>query len=355
MTQSGKPLDERHETIESRTTRQVLVVVFIAAVLWLCFQLQVLLVDVIIAITIASAISPLATRAEERKKIPRPVTVLLTYVAVGAFYAFAAYMLWRPISEQATLLAQHLPGLVDSIVKWSDDLMMQHLGMHANLQVSQDDLRNFGTMALRRTLAVSTGVIGIVLNVILVLFLAAYFVINSKQIWSAILEWIPLRHRARIGALVGPVGARMGGYVRGQALVSTAVAAFFAVGLTLIGVKYSLVLGLVAGIMNLVPFVGSMITTILAVIIAANQSWLTAGLTLGLFALEQTVESNFIVPYLLGSQVELDPLIVLFAILIGATLGGAVGALIAVPIASALLLIGTELYKKPMHEQEAIL
>jgi len=280
--------------------------------------------------------------------------VLLTYLVVGSFYVGIGFLLWKPIVEQATLLAQHFPILIDNISNWYD-ATMESIGLHAPLKFSPEDLKNVGQVALNRTLDVSAGVLGIILNAVLVLFLSAYFVSNSHRIWASLLKWVPLKHRAKAESLIGPVGNRMGGYVRGQILVSTAVAMFFAVGLSLIGVKYSLVLGLVAGILNLVPFVGSMVVTALAVIIASNQSMLTAALTIGLFALEQTVESNFIVPFLLGSQVELDPLVVLLAILIGATLGGGVGALIAVPIASALLLLGQELYLKPMQEDESIL
>lgn len=332
--------------------RQVLVVCAVAFTLWLSVQLRVILVDVVIAITLAAAMAPLAVRLEQ-KNVPRGATVLLTYVTVAAFYATIGYLLWKPIKEQAQLLAENVPNYIASVNAWYESALL-HFGMTNQLKLSEADFQNIGNMVLHRTLDVSAGVLGIMLNAVLVLFLATYFVMNSHRIWDALLKWVPPEHRSKAASLVGPVGNRMGGYVRGQALVSTAVATFFAIGLSLIGVKYALVLGLVAGVLNLVPFVGSMITTVFAVVIAANQSWLTAALTVALFALEQTIESNFIVPVLLGSQVELDPLIVLLAILIGGTLGGAVGALIAVPITSALLLIAQELYLKPMQEQESL-
>jgi predicted PurR-regulated permease PerM len=145
----------------------------------------------------------------------------------------------------------------------------------------------------------------------------------------------------------------MGGYVRGQLLVSIAVGAFLAVGLTLIGVKYSLILGVLAGFLNLMPFVGSLLTASFSVLVAANQSLLTGALTLGLFGLEQWFESNLIVPQLLGKQVELHPVVVLFAILTGASLMGVLGALVAVPVASAALLLAEELYVKPMNARAA--
>lgn len=337
-------------SLEIRTARKALVVAAIVIFLWLCVQLQVIIVDLIVAVTLASAISPVANYGE-KKNIPRAATVLVTYILVGCFYAVAASLLWPAIKEQSLLLIQNFPGYLDAVTGFYSQ-QMQGFGFNGNLSISQADLQNFGRVALNRTLDLSTGAFGVLLNVILSLFLAAYFVVNAKRLLAEILPWVPLQYRDRAATLIGPVSNRMGGYVRGQLLVSTAVAAFFAAGLSLIGVKYALVLGLVAGILNLVPFVGSLIVTSLAVIIAFNQSLLTAGLTLGLFVVEQAVESNFIVPYLLGSQVELDPIVVLIAILIGATLGGAIGALIAVPLIAALLLLADELYLKPMHKEE---
>ncbi len=342
---------EEPQSVELRTAKQVMIVVVIGLLLWLSLQLRVLLVDIVVAITLASAIAPLAEKAEKRG-MPRAVTVMLTYVAIAVFYATAGYLLWAPIKEQTQLLIAHMPAILDNVTNWYDH-QLAGFGFQASFQVTEADFKNFGKIALDKTLDVSAGALGILLNAILVLFLSAYFVVNAKSIWAGILQWVPAAKRDRAQSLIAPLENRMGGYVRGQALVSTAVATFFAIGLSIIGVKYALVLGLVAGILNLVPFVGSLITTILAVIIAANQSLLAAGLTLGLFVLEQTVESNFIVPFLLGSQVELDPLIVLFAILIGANLGGAIGALIAVPTAAALTLLAQEFYFKPLQTEEA--
>lgn len=331
--------------------RQVLVVCTIAFGLWLSVQLRIILVDIVIAITLAAAMAPLAVRLE-KKNVPRGATVLLTYLAIGAFYAIVGYLLWKPIKEQAQLLAENVPNYIASVNSLYENALL-HFGMSDQFKLSPADFQNIGNAIFHRTLDVGAGVLGIMLNAVLVLFLTTYFVMNSHRIWDNLLKWVPPDHRSKAASLIGPVGNRMGGYVRGQALVSTAVATFFAIGFSLIGLKYALVLGLVAGVLNLVPFVGSMITTVFAVVIAANQSWLMAAMTVALFALEQTIESNFIVPVLLGSQVELDPLIVLLAILIGGTLGGAIGALIAVPITSALLLIAQELYLKPMQEQES--
>ncbi|MCA9818677.1 MAG: AI-2E family transporter, partial [Cyanobacteria bacterium HKST-UBA01] len=187
---------------------------------------------------------------------------------------------------------------------------------------------------------------------VLVTFLTAYFVIEAPHIWPRLLRWVPHEHRDRIAATIKPLESRLGGYVRGQILVSLAVGTFIGIGLKVLGVHHALILAVLAGLLNLVPFVGSLLTAVLAILVAFNQSLTLAICTVILYMVEQWFESNFIVPQLLGTQVELHPLVVLFSILIGASLMGLAGALIAVPIATATMYIAEEFYLKPLNANE---
>jgi predicted PurR-regulated permease PerM len=318
----------------------------LSSVLW---ELRTLLLDVILAITVASAIAPLAEKLE-RFRIPRFITVLLVYGSVVSFYALVFCCLYAPLKEQSQLLATQLPHFSDRVKdSWSH--VLGFLGDNVNMlpEIHATDFREPALSLARKTLDITAGVMGLAVNAVLVLFLAAYFVIEAKRVWENLILWVPPAHRKKIGGLILPVGARMGGYVRGQMLVSTAVACFFGIGFYLIGLKYSLVLGLLAGILNLVPYVGSLFATVIALFVASTQSVTIFLLTMGVFAVEQFVESNFIVPHLLGKQVDMHPLLVMFAILIGGSLGGAIGALVAVPLTGALLLIASEFYFKPLN------
>lgn len=171
--------------------------------------------------------------------------------------------------------------------------------------------------------------------------------------WPHLLLWLPEYRREKFASLIRPLELRLGGYVRGQVLVSVAVALILGTGLTLLKVKYSLILGLIAGLMNIVPFVGSIITCVFSVVVAANQSPMLGLATMGLFAFEQWLESNFIVPHLIGKNVDLHLLIVLFSLLIGGTLFSLAGAVIAVPLASAILFLAREFYLKEINPQLA--
>lgn len=335
-------------SIYRRTAVIVLIVAALLGIFRILWELRVLVIDVLLAITVASAIAPVAEKCEKHR-IPRFLTVLSVYVLVGLFYAAVFWALASPLKEQSLLLAQQLPHFSDMIRDaWSEVLSL--LGDKAALiELHATDFREPAMNLAKKTLDTTAGIMGLAANGVLVLFLAAYFVAEAKEIVSNLLLWVPPEFRPRIAALVAPLGAKMGGYVRGQLLVSTAVACFFGAAFTAIGLKYGLVLGLVAGVLNLIPYVGSLFATVLALFVASTQSLLVVGLTLAVFAIEQVVESQFIVPHLLGRQVDMHPLVVMFAILIGGSLAGGVGALAAVPLAGAILLLIGEFYVKPIN------
>lgn len=312
----------------------------------LAMVLKQLILDVLLALTLASAMAPMAEQAE-KKGLPRPATVALIFVLVIAFYAGIAFLVFKPFKEQITVFIEQLPHYSDQIHEYYLKALDLAGDQATLLKIEPSSLKAAGTGVFLKTLTATASLFEVIINTILVLFLSAFFVVDAKGIWAGLLKWVPAKQRTKAASLIAPLENRMGGYVRGQILVCTAVAIFFAVGFTLIGVKYGLVLGLIAGLLNLIPFVGSMVATLIALFIAANQSVTTFVLTLVLFLVEQAIESNFIVPHLLGKQVELHPLVVMFSILIGATVAGAAGAIVAVPTVAVSLYLAQEFLLTP--------
>lgn len=325
-----------------------LVFYLVAAVLllWNIYQLKMLIISLSLAVMLAAAIAPLA-EAAEKKRIPRAATVSFVYATAAIMYVFLAVSIAPAIREQGMKLYESFPSYISGLEKWYQSAL-NVAGNHADITVSTEDLRELLVKVLRQTLDMTAGLIGLVLGGVLILFLSAYFVIEARTIWPALLKWLPPKARARCSGLIVPLESRIGGYVRGQLLVAMAVALIIVTGLSLLGVKYALLLGLLAGVLNFVPYVGSLLVTGFAVIIAFNQTPSLALVTILFFAIEQWIESTFLVPILLGKHVELHPLIVLIAILAGASLMGIAGALISIPAASAALFLAEEFYLKSL-------
>jgi predicted PurR-regulated permease PerM len=134
----------------------------------------------------------------------------------------------------------------------------------------------------------------------------------------------------------------MGGYVRGAAISVVIMAILTYVGLLVVDVDYPLVLGLIAGLMEVIPIVGGVVTAILMVLVALTESFTKALITLVLAVALQQFEANVVVPNIMQVEAKTSPLLTLFAVIAGATVGGVVGALVAIPLAAALRILVIE-------------
>ncbi len=346
------------------------------AAYYLLTELTMLIICLIAAITLAAAIAPFARKMQSRG-VPRVATIIALYLCILALYSAVGYNLGPMISQQASNLVKLVHNKVQpwALAKWHE-LIPDGSGASAidpDASVPQisgpseqikDSIKDAGNKFKNRimesagslasgALKLTGNVMTFVVNILFVLFLTAYFVVESKTIIDGLLRWLPQDKRARVKDLLPGLENRLGGYVRGQILVSLAVGSIIGLGLTIVGIPDSLVLGVVAGLLNLVPFVGSLTTAVFAIIIGFNQSLTTGLLVILVFIIEQWLESNFIVPHLLGRQVDMHPLIVLFSVLIGGTLLGLSGALIAVPVTTVLLYLAEELYLKKLDQNKS--
>lgn len=332
--------------------KTITIVVVTGLLLWACMQVKSILICTFMAIILASAIAP-AAEILERRKVPRTVTVIGIYILIAIVYVILAISLIPVIKEQAqqlfSMAPQYIKQVLESAIKL-ENIAGNYPGGEAVSNMDYTTMvKDLGTKALGKTINFTQDVFEAILNGVFILFLTSYFVIEADKMWPQLLLWLPEFRREKAASLIRPLEMRLGGYVRGQILVSVCVALVLGTGLTLLHVKYSLILGLIAGLMNIVPFVGSIITCVFSIVVASNQSPMLGLATFGLFAFEQWLESNFIVPHLLGKNVDLHPLIVLFSLLIGGTLFGLPGAVIAVPLASAILFLAREFYLKPIN------
>ena len=299
------------------------------------------------ALIIAAAILP-AARFGERRRIPRGLTVLIVYIVVAAVFALMGRLLWPALSEQAKQFMENLPRLIDNVKGWVGDIEYYLGSWGASLPSPKAD--NVGGMAstvLANTLRATVGAVGAVVGVLAALVVAAYLVIDAQAVGALLLSLLPPAHRETAVRLAPAVLDRIGGYVRGQLISSMFVGALIAIVLTLMGVRYGLLIGALAAVFNIVPFVGATLAAVLAVLSALNESVaLAAFAALAMWA-AQTVEAKFFAPHFVGKATGLHPVAVLLALLAGAQMAGLIGALVAVPFVAGVWEIVRGLYVDP--------
>jgi predicted PurR-regulated permease PerM len=322
----------------------------VIAVVWLVINTWQLWLLVITAIVLASAMLP-AARLLEHHRVPRGVTVLGIYVGAAGVFVLMGRLLWPALREQGQQFIEQLPRMLDNVKDWIGDL--RTWAEQWGTWVPTPKSENLGGMTdgimgtlLSNTMAATAGVVGAVVGLLSILVIAAYVVIDAEALREGALRLVPRARRPAVADLVPLVLERMGAYVRGQLLVSLCVGIMLAAGLSLLGVRYALLIGALAAVLNVVPWVGSFVASILGILSALNDSAGLAVATAGIFAGSNLIEGKLLVPYLVGRATGLHPLAVLLALLAGAHLAGLVGALVAVPVMAALWEIVATVYAK---------
>jgi predicted PurR-regulated permease PerM len=325
----------------------VLQVLGVAAAVWLVVSTWKIWMLVFIALIVAAAMLP-AARAGERYRIPRAVTVFAVYVGAAALAALMGALLWPALSEQAQQFIRQLPAMVDNVRVWVGDvdIFLGRWGAELPSPKGQN-VEGLAGAVIANTLRVTAGVLGIAVGVLVVAIVAAYLVIDAPRVGATLLSLLPPAHRDTALRMTGPVLERIGGYVRGQVVSSVFVGALIAIGLTALGVRYGLLIGAIAAVFNIVPFVGATIAFVLGVLSALNES-LGLAVAAGLLMWgAQAIEGKLLAPHFVGRATGLHPLVVMLGLLAGAHLGGLFGALVAVPFVAALWEVVRTLWVEP--------
>jgi predicted PurR-regulated permease PerM len=304
----------------------------VIAAVWLVVATWQIWLLFFIALIIAAAMLP-AAHWGERRRIPRGLTVLAVYVAVAGVFALMGRLLWPALSEQWMQFTDQLPKLLENARRLLGrfDYWLAQWG--ASLpETKADNVQGIAGTLLGNALRVTTGAVGAVLETLAVLVVAAYLVIDAREIGHTLTTLLPREYRPTAARLAPSVLDRIGGYVRGQLVSSFFVGVLIAVSLSLLGVKYALLIGAVAAVLNIVPFVGATIAAVLAVLSALTEGVVLAAIALAVMVGCQTIEGKFLAPFFVGRATGLHALAVLLALLAGLQLNGLIGGLVAVPL-----------------------
>jgi predicted PurR-regulated permease PerM len=309
--------------------------------------------SVLAAYLIAFILHPLVAWAERRSN--RGVGVALVALFLLSLLT-GLWFLGIQIAAQLSLFVEELPQLIETleelpfIVARSIDptfgttfqQVFQNLTAAARQLIDEvlPSLSAFrGGLVQSLTVVTSGG-----LQVVIVLVLSLYLVYNFPRYNRTILQAFPERHRAAALEALERVGYAIGGYIRGQLIIAAIVGLLVGVGLALLGIPLAAGLGLLAGVGNLIPFVGPILASLPTFLFALTESWLHAVLALGVLLLVNIIDGNLLTPMVYSRIIALDPVTVLMAILFGSVLFGIWGALAAVPVAVLLTLAYRDYY-----------
>jgi len=348
-----KNLDNITINISSGTVIKTILLVLLVALL---FFLRDLVLVVLTAVVIASAIEP-ATKWFTKHKIPRIIAVLIVYLLIaslflGIFYSFLPILL----TETSNFLAA-LPNFLDSFERSGGASGTSFFGTQA--VVEQFSLRDT-VLGLRSALTdVSGGVVATVsfvfgglLSFLLIIVFSFYFAAQETGINDFLRVITPVKHQRYVLDLWRRSQHKIGRWMQGQLILALIIGVLVYLGLTVLGVKYALLLAVIAAVFELIPMFGPVLAAIPAVALSFIDGGLSlALLVVGLYLIIQQFENHLIYPLVVTKVVGVPPLLVILALIIGAKLAGFLGIILSVPAATVI----QELVKDIQRGREELL
>ena len=311
------------------------------------YQLREVLLTLYVSGLLAIGLSPVVRRIERnratprRRRVPRWLAILSIYVAFLLAVALVLALTLPPLIAQAQQLAADMPTYMNQMLRWLGERGLVRRGVQwtsllPNLQAPGAVLSNvFGALQ---------SVIGVIGAMVTVLVLPFYLLLESQSIHGFFLNFVRPENRARADRIARAVTIKVGAWLSGQLLLAAIIGSTATLGYWLIGVPYFYVLGLLAAVGEMIPVVGPVIAAIPAVLLGWTVSPQTALIVVAYTWAQQFVENNLLVPRIMERQVGVSPTTIIVALLVGSTLLGLVGAILAVPTAAILQVIIQELF-----------
>jgi len=337
--------DRQPQLITISTASIVKVAVFLLAAFFL-YMIRDIIALFFMSLVLASIINPLASWFQE-KGWSRAAAVLLLYLLI-LFILGAVVMLLVPavISETRDLLANAdaIWGSVLGTLGPLRTFVAEH-GLGASLSDALSKIATGLNVAAGGIVATIRGLVTSVASLIIVLVVAFYLVVSEDALKRLFREVAPEPYQPYLVDLFQRIEKSIGGWVRGQLILSVIVGVAVYLALQILGVKYALVLALAAGVAEAIPYVGPVFSAIPAILIALTQSPVK-GLLVGImYVVIQQVENHVLVPKIMQKVTGLHPIVSIFAMLIGVKVAGLVGALLAIPVAMMLGIVIADAFR----------
>src|SRR5262245_1832610 len=306
---------------------------------WALYLIRDTLLLVYVSILIAIGLSPLVETIEHhrlatRMRLPRWGAILIIYLLFLAALVSIGALILPPLVEQARDLWATAPDLLHKAQLWLIQRGLLSREITVIEAVRQAPVG--GSDAVETLLGALWGIVGGVFGVVTILIVAFYMLVDSSNIVDTFVRAFPRAERARVAAACTDVSAKVSAWLAGQLFLGLIIGSTAAIGLGLMGVPYFYVLALIAGIGELIPIVGPVLSAIPAVAVAFSVSPARALAVLVFFIAQQQFENHVLVPRVMSRQVGVSPVIVIIALLIGGSILGIIGAILAVPTAAIL-------------------
>ncbi|MCO8084565.1 chloramphenicol efflux transporter CxpE [Acinetobacter lwoffii] len=336
-----------------RTLRRILILAGIALILWVLYLLKPVVVPFVAAFLIAYLFSPLVN-VLHRIGLARWLSISIVFIGIGIVVTLVMWYLVPLVWQQLMYARDSIPAGIHWInytfLPWLSDsfnLVPMEIDTDQISSVVMDYVQtNYSTDSIQAMLLklAQSGLnfIQIGGTIVLIPIIAFYFLLDWDRMLDSLRRLIPRPYEKTTLTIVSECHSVLGAFVKGQFLVMVLLGVVYAVGLQLIGLEIGLIIGMIAGLCSIIPYLGFAVGIIAAVIATFFQfgiDWWQLVLVGIVFMVGQAVEGYILQPFLLGDKIGLSPVAVVFAVLAGAQLAGFLGMLIALPVAAVIVVL----------------
>ncbi len=334
-------------------------VLFLGVLIWILAQVANLLPALAFAIAIIFILNPVVSRMR-RFGIPRLLGSCLSYVALAGILTLVGFLTWPSIRDQARDFGDRFPDIYNDVARQGQDIA-DDFGIDVQVP-DYDELRDrfseatdeggFVSDNLSRIGDVTLTILEFLVLLIFAPVVAFYILMDLPKLREQAKRMIPERHRSEFTFVSSEVGTAVGGFLRGQLLVALIVGVMTSVGFWLIDLPFWLLIGMIAGFLNIIPFLGPWVGGGLGVLVALTETDVETAIWAAIVAIVvQQIDNHFISPNVLGASVRLHPATIILALLVGGTISGIFGVLLAVPVFAVIKIITGHYWRTRVLEE----
>jgi len=314
---------------------------------------------IFISIILALIMNPVVDRMQ-KKNIPRVAGAASLFLAAFIFFGLLVYIVAPPLAKELGALASHFPTYVKNIGLDYAAISDQNLIIDSSFDYKiSEPLQNILFEASKSLKDVTSnilfgilGFLGGLLSAALIFVISFYLIVEENGVEKFVQTLVPVEYRNQALRIIKKVEIKLGKWFIGQLFLGFIIGLVTFIGLSIIGVPYALVLGIIAGALELIPYIGPILSAIPAIAIAFTISPFLAAATLILYFFIQQFENYLIVPKVMEKSVGLHPVIIIIAMLIGGQFAGIMGIILAIPVTTIISIVLGDFYSHKEKERK---
>lgn len=330
--------------IARKTLIQVAVVALCLGLLWFIYISKTVVLFVVVALILAVSMYPLVEKLEKRKISKVLATVIVMILLMGIIFGIVGTIA-TPLFIQGTSLLKNLPEITHRVItnpNLASFAAKYHVADYLNqLSDSASKIVLGGGSSI---ISVAGSVIRIVSSTVVVLVLTFLFMIEGEEMWGSVLHFFKRDDRVTVHKVGLQIKKAIGGFITGNLFISLIAGVVTLITLFILKVPYMFALAALVALFDLIPLIGAAIATVAVGFVALTQGTTVALIAVGVLLIYQFVEGHFIQPIVYSRSINLSPLVIVLASIIGAETAGITGVLLAIPIGAIVQIVGKEIY-----------